>query len=178
MLRILRRPRPPCGASSGACGSCGPPAAHSGRLAAGAAHRAAPNVHCYCSGCGSSGGRCRGQMECESECESECASVSPIRIGDIDIIGNIDSFGIIGDIAGIGESVTYCLSERCVPLSYRHSGTLLPIREYETFHYSPLRGNFAAYLCERQWKALRCRALTSRHSVGGVRGEEVVCCGD
>ena len=87
------------------------------------------------------------------ECESECANVSPIRIGDIDIIGNI------GDIK---ESVTYCLSERCVPLSYRHNGTLLPIRKYVTFHYSPLRGNFAASLRERQWKALRCRALTSR----------------
>ena len=68
-------------------------------------------------------------------------SVPLVCIGDI---GNIDSFVIIGDIANIGESVTYCLNERCVPLSYRHSGTLLPIRDYETFHYSPLRGNFAS----------------------------------
>ena len=71
-------------------------------------------------------------------------SVSLVRIGDIDIIGNIDSFGNIGRIDNIGESETHWQRERCIPLSYSHSGTLLPIREYETFHYSPLRGNFAS----------------------------------
>ena len=79
-------------------------------------------------------------------------SVSLIRFGDIDIIGNIDSFGNIK---------TYCKRERCVSISAYSSGCHLPIGDFETFHYSPLRGNFAAYLCERQWKALRCRALTS-----------------
>ena len=167
MLRILRRPRPPCGASSGAFGSCGPPAAHGGRLAADAAHRAAQSAHCYCSG---SGGRCRRQMECESE----CVSVSPIRIGDIDIIdiiGYIDNFDNFDNIGNIGEIENYCQRERCVTL-YGRSASILTIGDFETFHYSPLRGNFAAYLCERQWKALRCRALTSRYSVGGVREEE------
>ena len=85
-------------------------------------------------------------MECESECKSECANVSIVSIGDIDIIdniGNIDSFGNIGRIDNIGESETHCQRERSIHLSYSHSGTLLPIREYETFDYSPLRGNSA-----------------------------------
>ena len=46
--------RPPCEASSGACGSCGLPAAHGSRLAAVAAHRASCSVY-DCSG-GSSRG--------------------------------------------------------------------------------------------------------------------------
>ena len=99
------------------------------------------------------------------ECESECASVSLIRIGDIDIIDNFDNIGNIGEIEN------YCQREQSVTI-YERSASILPIGDFETFHYSPLRGNFAAYLCERQWKALRCRALTTRYSVCGVREEE------
>ena len=82
------------------------------------------------------------------QCESECASVSLIRIGDIDIIDNIDSFGDIDNfdnIGNIGEFENYCQRERCVSISaYTHSsGYLLPIGDFETFYYSPLRGNFA-----------------------------------
>ena len=100
------------------------------------------------------------------ECESESAVVSSIHIGDI------DSFGNIGDIGSIGKVETYCQNQRCVHLSAYSSASILPIEDFETFYYSPLRGNFALYLCERQWKALRCRALTTRYSVGGVREEE------
>ena len=83
-------------------------------------------------------------MECESECESECASVSPIRIDDIDsfdIIGNIGNIGNIGDN---GDIENYCQRERCVSISAYSSGCHLPIEDFETFHYSPLRGNFAS----------------------------------
>ena len=58
--------------------------------------------------------------------------------------------------------VEICQREWCVHITITYSGCLILIGDFETFHYSPLRGNFAAYLCEWQWKALRCRALTSR----------------
>ena len=113
MLRILRRPRPPCGASSGACGSCGPPAVQEGgRLAADAAHRAAQSVHCYCSG---SGGRCcfgHRQVQRKSECEG-MSIIGITRIGNID---SFDNIGNIGNIIGIGEIENYCQRERCVTL--------------------------------------------------------------
>ena len=81
------------------------------------------------------------------QCESESASVSPIHIDSIGDIGNIDSFdniGNIGSIDDIGEVKTYCQRERYVPLSVYSSGSLPPIEDFETFHYSPLRGNFAS----------------------------------
>ena len=34
----------------------------------------------------------------------------------------------------------------CDPLS-SYDDTVLPIGDFETFHYSSLRGNFASYLC-------------------------------
>ena len=72
--------------------------------------------------------------------KSECASVSLI---DITCIGGIDNIDSIGDIGDIGESVTYCQNERYVSLSAYSSGCVPPIEDFETFHYSPLRGNFA-----------------------------------
>ena len=74
------------------------------------------------------------------ECESECANVSPIRIGNIDSFGNIDNFDNVGNIEDIEN---YCKRERCVTL-YERSASILPIEDFETFHYSPLRGNFAS----------------------------------
>ena len=70
------------------------------------------------------------------ECESESVIISPIHIG------NIDSFDNIGDIGNIGDIEDYCQRERCVTL-YGRSASILPIEDFETFHYSPLRGNFA-----------------------------------
>ena len=139
MLRILRLTRPPCGASSGACGSCGLPAAQEGRLAAHAAHRAARNVRCYCSG-----GRCRScfghrQVQRKSECE-DMSIIGITRIGNID---SFDNIGNIGNIIGIGEVEPYCQNQRCVHLSAYSSASILPIENFETFHHSPLRGNFA-----------------------------------
>ena len=71
------------------------------------------------------------------ECESESVSVPLVRIGDIGSIGSIDNIDNIGNIK------TYCQRERCVSISAYSSGCHLPIGDFETFHYSPLRGNFA-----------------------------------
>ena len=115
----LRISRPPCGASSGACGSCGLPATHGGRLAAGAAHRAALRDCCRCRGCchrSSSGQQVQGV--------SRCANVYPIC-----------------SYTTIEEVKTYCRCVCCVSLHC--IGILLPIVDFETFYYSPLRGNSA-----------------------------------
>ncbi len=61
------------------------------------------------------------------ECESESANVSPIRIGDIDIIGNIGNIGNIEDIEN------YCKRERCVTL-YGRSASILPVRKKAIIH--------------------------------------------
>ena len=84
---------------------------------------------------------------------------------------------VICGIGTIGEIETD-KHEHCVSTIRSCCSTLPSIVESETFHYSPLRGNFALCLCE-DWSgrfvvghSLRAEALVE------CEGRKAVCCGD
>ena len=57
------------------------------------------------------------------------------------IVESIYGIGTIGEIEAYKR-------ERCVHISTTYSGCLILIGGFETFNYSPLRGNFALWQCE------------------------------